>query len=47
MSYRGRYGRVENTLELVIPRFPYLVVYRVLEARVLILNIVHGAQKWP
>jgi toxin ParE1/3/4 len=33
MPYRGRYGRVENTRELVIARFPYLVVYRVLEGR--------------
>jgi toxin ParE1/3/4 len=47
MPYRGRYGHIENTRELVLPRLPYLVVYKVLEERVLILNIVHGAQRWP
>ena len=26
---------------------PYLVVYQVFEERLLILNIVHGAQRWP
>jgi plasmid stabilization system protein ParE len=26
MPYRGRYGRVENTRELVVPRLPYVVV---------------------
>ena len=47
MPYRGRYGRVENTRELVIPRLPYLAVYQVLQDRIVILNILHGAQKWP
>jgi toxin ParE1/3/4 len=50
MPYRGRYGRVENTRELAIPGLPYLAIYEVLEVlkdRVLILNIVHGAQRWP
>lgn len=45
--YRGRYGRIENTRELIIPQLPYLVVYQVLNNRVVILNIVHGARKWP
>jgi toxin ParE1/3/4 len=44
---RGRAGRIANTRELVLPRLPYLVVYRVDEDRVLILNIVHGARRWP
>ena len=47
MPYRGRYGRIENTRELVVPRLPYIVVYRVFEERELILNVVHGAQRWP
>jgi plasmid stabilization system protein ParE len=25
----------------------YIVVYRFFEERVLILNVVHGAQRWP
>jgi toxin ParE1/3/4 len=47
MSNRGRKGRIENTRELMVQRLPYLVVYRVIGERVLILNIVHGARKWP
>ena len=47
LPHRGRAGRIENTRELVLPRLPYVVVYRVYEDRVLILNIVHGARRWP
>lgn len=44
---RGRFGRIENTRELVASRLPYIIVYRPLDERVLILNIVHGARRWP
>lgn len=47
MLFRGRYGRIENTRELVIPQLPYIVVYQISNERVLVLNIVHGAQRWP
>jgi toxin ParE1/3/4 len=47
MPYRGRYGRLDNTRELVIPQLPYIIVYQVLEDRVAVLNIVHGVRKWP
>jgi len=47
MPRRGRDGRVKDTRELLVPRLPYIVVYRLLEERILILNIVHGAQRWP
>jgi plasmid stabilization system protein ParE len=47
MPYRGRYGRIENTLELVLPRLPYLVVYQISEERLHVLNVLHGAQRWP
>ena len=47
MPYRGRYGRLENTRELVVARLPYIVVYQVFEERVVILNVLHGAQRWP
>jgi toxin ParE1/3/4 len=46
MPHRGRNGRAENTRELVIPRLPYLVVYQITD-RVTILDILHGAQRWP
>jgi addiction module RelE/StbE family toxin len=47
MPHRGRYGRVENTRELTVPRLPYLAIYEVVKDRVVILNIVHGARRWP
>jgi len=47
MPLRGRYGRIESTRELVVPRLPYIIVYQPLDQRVLILNIVHGARRWP
>jgi toxin ParE1/3/4 len=53
----GRIGRVSGTRELVVPKTPYLVIYREVslnrrEARgatreVQILRILHSSQKWP
>jgi addiction module RelE/StbE family toxin len=47
MPLRGRQGRIEYTRELVLPRLPYIVVYELLHERLVILSIVHGAQRWP
>ncbi len=47
MPNRGRDGRVKGTRELMILRLPYFIVYQALGERVLILNIVHGARRWP
>ena len=47
MPYRGRLGPIENTRQLVVPGLPYIVIYQVLEDRIVILNVVHGAQKRP
>jgi toxin ParE1/3/4 len=47
MPQLGRPGRVEDTRELVIAGLPYIVVYKASSECVLILNIVHGAQRWP
>ncbi len=43
----GRAGRVEDTRELVIAGTPYIVVYRVLDNRLRILAVIHGARRWP
>jgi toxin ParE1/3/4 len=43
----GRSGRVEGTRELVIAGTPYIVVYRVLDNRLRILSVIHGARRWP
>lgn len=45
--HRGRHGRIEGTREMVVTGLPYIVVYRVADERLLILDIVHGAQRWP
>jgi toxin ParE1/3/4 len=43
----GLSGRVDGTRELVIPRTPYIVVYRVLDQRLRILSVIHGSRRWP
>jgi addiction module RelE/StbE family toxin len=43
----GRPGRVADTRELVIPRTPYIVPYRVKDDVVQIITILHSAQRWP
>lgn len=43
----GRVGEIEGTRELVVPGTPYIVAYRVLETRVEILFVQHGAREWP
>lgn len=43
----GRTGRVKNTQELVIPKLPYIVAYRVEGEFVDILAIRHTARLWP
>lgn len=42
--YSGRRGSVDGTYELVVPRLPYVVVYRVAE-RVEIVAIFNAAQE--
>lgn len=44
---RGRLGRIEGTRELPLPPLPFILVYRVKADVVEIVNVVHGAQKWP
>jgi toxin ParE1/3/4 len=49
----GRPGRVAGTRELVIPRLPYVAIYRIVEAvrstasEVEVLRVLHGARRWP
>jgi toxin ParE1/3/4 len=44
---RGRPGRVPGTRELVVPRTPFLVAYRLREYTIEVLRILHGARRWP
>ena len=43
----GRTGRKHDTRELVIARFPYVVIYRLRNENVEVLRILHSSQKWP
>jgi toxin ParE1/3/4 len=44
---RGRLGRVEDTRELVLAPLPFIAVYELQEEQIVVLRILHGAQRWP
>jgi toxin ParE1/3/4 len=43
----GRPGRVPGTRELVIPKTPFIVPYRLQQNVIQILRVYHGARRWP
>jgi toxin ParE1/3/4 len=43
----ARPGRVRGTRELAISGTPFVLVYRVDPDAVVILRVLHGAQRWP
>ena len=43
----GRSGRVEETRELVIGRYPFIVAYAVAENEIRVLAVVHTSRLWP
>jgi len=43
----GRPGRVPGTRELVIPRTPFIVPYRVQGRIIQVLRVFHGTRRWP
>lgn len=43
----GRQGARRGTLELVVPRLPFICVYRVVDGDVEILRLLHAKMKWP
>jgi toxin ParE1/3/4 len=43
----GRPGRVPGTRELIIPRTPFIVPYRLEGNTIQILRVFHGARRWP
>jgi toxin ParE1/3/4 len=42
--YRGRLGTIDGTREFVLPRLPFLIVYRINDQSIEVLHIYHGAQ---
>ena len=47
VPHRGRPGRWPGTRELVVPRTPYIVPYRVKGDLIEILRVFHSARRWP
>ena len=43
----GRVGRVSGTREFVITDTPYIAAYQIVEDTLVILRVLHGAQRWP
>ena len=43
----GRPGRVPGTRELVIPKTPFILPYRLQRNVIQILRVYHGARRWP
>ena len=43
----GRPGRIPGTRELVIPKTPFIVPYRLQRNVIQILRVYHGARRWP
>jgi toxin ParE1/3/4 len=43
----GRPGRVPGTRELVIPKTPFIVPYRLHRNVIQIIRVYHGARRWP
>ncbi len=43
----GAPGRVPGTRELVIPKTPYIVPYRVHGSKIEIARVYHSSRRWP
>ena len=43
----GREGRVPGTRELIVPDTPYIVPYRVMDSRIVVLRVFHASRRLP
>ena len=43
----GRPGRVQGTREIAFPPLPFVAIYEVREEQIILLRILHAAQRWP
>ncbi|HSQ61391.1 MAG TPA: type II toxin-antitoxin system RelE/ParE family toxin, partial [Acidobacteriota bacterium] len=41
----GRPGRVHGTREIAFPPLPFVAIYEVREEHIVVLRILHGAQR--
>ena len=46
-AHLGRPGRVRGTREIAFPPLPFIAIYEVRDEQVIVLRILHGAQRWP
>ena len=47
MPEMGRPGRCHGTRDLVVAGTAYILPYRIDRDRIVILRVLHGAQRWP
>jgi len=43
----GHPGSVDGTRELVLPKYPYTLIYKLTAHKVTILNVLHQSQQYP
>jgi addiction module RelE/StbE family toxin len=43
----GRPGRVQGMREVAFPPLPFVAIYEVSDQQIIVLRILHGAQRWP
>jgi toxin ParE1/3/4 len=43
----GHTGRRPGTREIIVPRYPYFIVYRLTATRISILAVMHQARQYP
>jgi len=46
-SKLGHPGRVPGTRELVIPKMPFIVPYRIRKTTLEVLGVFHTSRRWP
>ena len=42
----GRFGRVKDTYEAIVPRTPYVIAYEISKITIVILRVIHSARNW-
>jgi addiction module RelE/StbE family toxin len=43
----GRIGRVNQTRELILKKFQYILIYLVIASCIDIIRLLHTSRKWP
>jgi addiction module RelE/StbE family toxin len=43
----GRPGNIDGTRELVLPKYPYTLIYKLTAHKIIVLNVLHQSQQYP